>query len=113
MGFVVRPLGALLFGHIGDTYGRNNTLRIAIICMAVPTVVIGCLPTYSIGPYTAGLAAPILLTIFRLLQVKGGPGGRWLAGWAVAVGCCSGLLLWAVAGLAVWLAGWAVGWLAR
>lgn len=35
IGFVVRPLGALLFGTIGDVYGRNVTLRIAIICMAV------------------------------------------------------------------------------
>ncbi|KAL4447988.1 hypothetical protein ABPG75_005207 [Micractinium tetrahymenae] len=68
VGFVVRPLGALIFGHIGDTWGRNTTLRIAIVCMAIPTVVIGCLPTYDVGPYTAGLAAPILLTIMRLLQ---------------------------------------------
>lgn len=68
VGFVVRPLGALIFGHIGDTWGRNITLRIAIVCMAIPTVVTGILPTYSVGPYTAGLAAPILLTIMRLLQ---------------------------------------------
>jgi MHS family proline/betaine transporter-like MFS transporter len=39
--FVVRPLGALLFGHIGDTVGRNKTLAISIVCMAIPTVVIG------------------------------------------------------------------------
>ncbi|KAL4444980.1 hypothetical protein ABPG77_004030 [Micractinium sp. CCAP 211/92] len=68
VGFVVRPLGALIFGHIGDTWGRNTTLRIAIVCMAIPTVVTGILPTYGVGPYTAGLAAPILLTIMRLLQ---------------------------------------------
>lgn len=40
-GFVVRPLGALIFGHIGDTVGRNKTLTISIICMALPTVIIG------------------------------------------------------------------------
>ena len=40
-GFIVRPLGAIIFGHIGDTYGRNRTLAISIVCMAVPTVIIG------------------------------------------------------------------------
>lgn len=44
----------------------------ALLTLQVPTVVIGCLPTYSIGNYTAGIAAPILLTIMRLLQVREG-----------------------------------------
>lgn len=39
--FVVRPIGALIFGHIGDTLGRNRTLTISIVCMAIPTVIIG------------------------------------------------------------------------
>ncbi|PSC68521.1 Alpha-ketoglutarate permease isoform B [Micractinium conductrix] len=68
IGFVVRPLGALIFGSIGDIWGRQVTLRIAIIGMAIPTVIIGCLPTYNTGSYTAGIAAPILLTIMRLVQ---------------------------------------------
>lgn len=67
-GFVVRPIGALLFGHFGDTLGRTKCMVISIIFMAVPTVIIGCLPTYNVGSYTAGIAAPILLAIMRLIQ---------------------------------------------
>jgi len=61
-------VGALIFGHIGDTQGRNRSLLISIICMAFSTVAIGILPTYDIGGYKAGIAAPILLAVLRLLQ---------------------------------------------
>lgn len=63
-GFVVRPLGAILFGWIGDRYGRKNSMVIAILMMAIPTGCIGLLPTYA----EIGIIAPILLTVIRLLQ---------------------------------------------
>lgn len=63
-GFVVRPLGAVIFGYIGDKLGRRIALTIAILTMAVPTAAIGLLPSYS----AIGIAAPILLTIIRLIQ---------------------------------------------
>lgn len=64
IGFLMRPLGALLFGHWGDKYGRKNTLAVAILLMAIPTTLIGCLPSV----HTIGLWAPALLIVFRLLQ---------------------------------------------
>lgn len=64
VGFLMRPLGAVVFGHFGDRYGRKKTLAFAVILMAVPTVLIGLLPTYAV----AGIWAGILLTICRLLQ---------------------------------------------
>jgi MFS transporter, MHS family, proline/betaine transporter len=63
-GFVMRPIGAILFGYIGDKYGRRASLVISIVLMAVPTACIGILPTYA----TIGIAAPIALTLIRLLQ---------------------------------------------
>lgn len=67
--FVVRPLGGLMFGHIGDTWGRNKSLTIAIFCMAIPTTVIGCLPGYDTpSSYSIGIAAPILLVLMRFIQ---------------------------------------------
>lgn len=63
-GFAMRPLGAILFGYIGDKYGRKIALAIAILMMAIPTACIGLLPTYA----TIGMMAPILLTLIRLLQ---------------------------------------------
>lgn len=63
-GFAMRPLGAVLFGHIGDRYGRKLSLTIAILMMAIPTACIGLLPTYE----QIGLLAPVLLTLIRLMQ---------------------------------------------
>ncbi|MBY0355451.1 MAG: MFS transporter [Rickettsiales bacterium] len=63
-GFAMRPLGAILFGYIGDRYGRKISLAIAILMMAIPTACIGLLPTYA----HIGVMAPILLTLIRLLQ---------------------------------------------
>lgn len=64
LSFFVRPLGGLLFGWIGDNYGRQRALILSLITMAIPTFMIGCLPTYQ----TLGIASPILLCIFRVLQ---------------------------------------------
>ncbi len=63
-GFIVRPLGAILFGWIGDAYGRKNAMVIAVLMMAIPTGCIGLLPTYA----EVGMLAPVLLTLIRLLQ---------------------------------------------
>ncbi|AIL64717.1 Proline/betaine transporter [Rickettsiales bacterium Ac37b] len=63
-GFVMRPLGGIVFGYIGDKFGRKVSLVTSIVLMAVPTTCIGLLPTYE----QIGIVAPILLTIIRLLQ---------------------------------------------
>jgi MHS family proline/betaine transporter-like MFS transporter len=62
--FWTRPLGALLFGHIGDKYGRKKALTWSILLMGVPTLVIGILPSYA----SIGLAAPCILLGCRLIQ---------------------------------------------
>ena len=63
-GFAVRPLGALIFGRIGDVAGRKYTFLITILIMGFSTAAVGLLPTYS----QVGLWAPILLVSLRLLQ---------------------------------------------
>ena len=62
--FFMRPVGGVLFGHVGDRTGRKKALTVSILLMALPTFLLGCLPTYA----TAGVWAPILLTLVRLLQ---------------------------------------------
>ncbi|WP_330230668.1 MHS family MFS transporter [Nocardia sp. NBC_00508] len=71
-GFVARPLGGLLFGHIGDTFGRKPALVSCLILVAVSTCAIGMLPTAQ----SAGVAAPILLVTLRFLQGIA-VGGQW------------------------------------
>lgn len=63
-GFLLRPLGAVLLGSIGDRYGRKRALEISILLIALPTFCMGLLPNYS----QAGILAPILLTAMRMLQ---------------------------------------------
>lgn len=63
-GFIMRPLGGLIFGHIGDKIGRKNALLWSIYLMAIPTTLIGLLPTYE----QIGWLAPFLLTLIRLAQ---------------------------------------------
>lgn len=63
-GFVARPLGGVLFGVIGDRYGRKASLTLAILLMALPTALIGLLPTYA----SIGLLAPVFLTLIRIIQ---------------------------------------------
>lgn len=62
--FFFRPVGAALFGRIGDRIGRKPTLILVLVMMSVATALIGVLPTYA----SIGIAAPILLTIVRILQ---------------------------------------------
>ncbi|GAA1862450.1 MFS transporter [Pseudonocardia ailaonensis] len=64
VGYAARPLGAIVFGHIGDRYGRRLALVSTLILMGVATALVGCLPSYA----TIGIAAPILLVLLRLLQ---------------------------------------------
>ena len=64
VGFLVRPLGAILFGYIGDHAGRKKALVISMIMMSFPTFLIGLLPNYS----TIGLLAPLLLVGLRIVQ---------------------------------------------
>jgi MFS family permease len=63
-GFGVRPLGALVFGRIGDLIGRKYTFLVTIVAMGLGTALIGFLPTYA----QVGLLAPVLLVALRLLQ---------------------------------------------
>ncbi|HKJ95050.1 MAG TPA: MFS transporter [Gammaproteobacteria bacterium] len=63
-GFVMRPLGGIVFGFIGDRYGRASVLRISIVTMGTATFLLGALPTHA----QAGIWAPILLVGIRLLQ---------------------------------------------
>jgi MHS family proline/betaine transporter-like MFS transporter len=63
-GYISRPIGAIVFGHIGDTKGRGMCLLLSVLLMGIPTVLIGCLPGYN----HIGIAAPIILAILRLIQ---------------------------------------------
>src|SRR4029079_9031139 len=64
IGFLMRPLGAILFGHIGDRVGRGPALLWSVIAMAVPTFGIGVLPTYD----QIGVAASVLMLFCRILK---------------------------------------------
>lgn len=63
-GFLMRPIGSLLLGHIADKAGRSRALLLSVALMAIPTTLIAFLPTYE----TIGIGAPIALTLLRLLQ---------------------------------------------
>ncbi|GAB3089493.1 MFS transporter [Isoptericola nanjingensis] len=78
--FVTRPLGAAIFGHFGDRYGRKNVLIVTLVLMGTATGLIGLLPTYA----SVGILAPLLLTILRFVQGVG-LGGEW-GGAALMVG---------------------------
>ncbi|HEY0233672.1 MAG TPA: MFS transporter [Afipia sp.] len=72
IGFLARPLGAFVIGWMGDKYGRRAALVLTLFLMAVSTVGIGFIPSYA----SIGIAAPILLVIFRLTQGFSA-GGEW------------------------------------
>ncbi|MEV5341813.1 MFS transporter [Streptomyces sp. NPDC052676] len=72
VGFVARPLGSVLFGHIGDRHGRRPVLVVSLLLTGASTVAVGCLPTYD----AIGAAAPLLLVTLRFLQGLG-LGGEW------------------------------------
>lgn len=64
VGFITRPIGSILFGLIGDRHGKHYAVNLSIWLMAIPTSLIGILPTYS----SVGIVAPMLLIILRLCQ---------------------------------------------
>lgn len=78
-GYLVRPLGGIVMAHFGDTRGRKRMFTLSVLMMAIPTLLIGVLPTYS----SIGIAAPMLLLLMRIIQgtALGGeaPGG-WVFG---------------------------------
>ena len=112
-GFFMRPVGGALFGLVGDRYGRKQALIWSVLAMAIPSFLIGVLPSTT----TIGLAAPILLLVFRLLQglavggeymasavflVEGADPGRrgWMGSWG-PIGATTGVLLGSAAGAIV------------
>ncbi|MDR5758477.1 MFS transporter [Caballeronia sp. LZ035] len=72
VGFIARPVGGAVFGHFGDRIGRKAMLVLSLTMMGGVTFLIGLLPTYA----TAGIAAPILLTVLRFVQGFA-VGGEW------------------------------------
>jgi MHS family proline/betaine transporter-like MFS transporter len=72
VGFLMRPIGGLVFGHYADKVGRRNVLTWTVMLMGISTFAIGCLPTYA----QIGVWAPILLACCRLLQGIS-TGGEW------------------------------------
>jgi MHS family proline/betaine transporter-like MFS transporter len=110
IGFVVRPLGGIVIGHIGDRFGRGTALTVSVAAMAVPTFLIGLLPGYQ----TLGLWAPVMLTALRMIQglsvggesstsiifmVERAPEGRRGTMGAVAcVGATGGMMLGSASG---------------
>jgi MFS family permease len=104
-GYLMRPVGGVLFGQIGDRLGRARALQLSIFVMAVPTTLIAVLPTYA----QVGVLAPVLLVILRLAQglsvggefigsccyfIEAAPAGRrgLLGSWSV-FGTIGGMLL--------------------
>lgn len=72
VGFIARPVGAAIFGHVGDRYGRKTALIITVVLMGVSTGCIGLLPGYA----ALGIWAPVLLAALRFLQGVS-VGGEW------------------------------------
>ncbi|MER7011733.1 MFS transporter [Saccharopolyspora sp. NPDC000359] len=72
VGFLARPLGGIVFGHVGDRLGRKKTLVITLLMMGVATTLIGLLPGYA----EIGVWAPVLLVFIRMVQGIG-LGGEW------------------------------------
>src|SRR5215467_11405037 len=112
VGYLMRPIGVALIGHIGDRLGRRAALTFSVAAMAIPTFLIGLLPGYA----TLGLAAPIMLTLLRMVQglSVGGeytssmvflvehapPGRRGLMGALISCGATAGILLGSAVGAA-------------
>lgn len=72
VGYLSRPVGGLIFGHLGDRYGRRFVLVATLLLMGITTALMGLLPTYEM----AGIASPILLVLLRFIQ-GAALGGEW------------------------------------
>lgn len=72
VGFIARPLGGVVFGHIGDRIGRKSLLQFSLILIGVSTFLMGCLPSFA----SIGYAAPLLLVLLRFIQGFA-LGGEW------------------------------------
>ena len=110
IGYVMRPIGGAVIGHIGDRFGRRTALTFSVAAMAIPTFLIGLLPGYA----TLGLAAPIALTLLRMVQglsvggeytssmvflVEHAPDGRrGMMGALASCGATAGILLGSAVG---------------
>lgn len=64
LGYLARPVGGIVFGHLGDKFGRKSAFSLAVFIMAIATLCIGCLPDYQ----SIGIMAPVTLIILRLVQ---------------------------------------------
>jgi MFS family permease len=76
-GYVARPLGGIVMAHFGDTRGRKRMFTLSVLLMAIPTLLIGFLPTYS----SIGIGAPLLLLAMRIMQgiaIGGEAPGGWV-----------------------------------
>ena len=76
-GYLARPLGGIIMAHFGDLVGRKKMFTLSILLMALPTLAIGLLPTYS----SVGIIAPLLLLLMRILQgaaIGGEVPGAWV-----------------------------------
>ncbi|WP_213993978.1 MFS transporter [Sodalis sp. dw_96] len=76
-GYLARPLGGIVMAHFGDKVGRKKMFSLSILLMALPTLLMGMLPTYA----SLGLAAPLLLLLLRILQgaaIGGEVPGAWV-----------------------------------
>lgn len=76
-GYLARPLGGIVMGHFGDTRGRKRMFTLSVLLMAIPTLIIGLLPTYQ----SIGVAAPLLLLTMRIMQgiaIGGEAPGGWV-----------------------------------
>lgn len=112
-GFLMRPVGALLFGYLGDRYSRERALTLSVLAMAVPTFMMGLLPTHA----QIGATASVLIVLLRLIQglsvggefttsvvfmvERSGDGRRGLMGAFGAAGAFAGVMLGSAAGTVV------------
>ena len=113
IGYVMRPLGGVVTGYIGDRLGRRVALTFSVAAMAIPTFLVGVLPGYQ----TLGVMAPVLLTVLRVIQglsvggeyttamvflvERAPPGRRGLIGAVCSCGASAGILLGSATGAAL------------
>lgn len=110
VGYLMRPVGGALTGYIGDKLGRRAALKFSVAAMAIPTFLVGLLPNYEV----LGVAAPILLTLLRMIQglsvggeyttsivflvERAPPGRRGIIGAMAGCGAVGGILLGSATG---------------